>query len=62
MLCGQSPDADLYIQCLERIRYAKRDVDRFRQYGYDEHRLKAFLDKVIFESTSKIEKYMPTKI
>ena len=39
------PDADLYVQCLERIRYAKRDLDRFVQYGYTQQRLKGFLDK-----------------
>lgn len=36
------PDADLYIQCLERIRYAKRDRKEFEQYGYDINRLKTF--------------------
>lgn len=36
------PDADLYVQCMERIRYAYRDIDQFQQYGYDLERLKAF--------------------
>ena len=36
------PDADLYVQCLERIKYAHRDLDRFVQYGYDLERLKKF--------------------
>lgn len=39
------PDADLYVQCLERIKYAHRDLVQFTQYGYDQHRMKAFLDK-----------------
>jgi hypothetical protein len=36
------PDADLYIQCLERIKYAHRDIKHFEQYGYDLDRLKGF--------------------
>ncbi len=36
------PDADLYLQCLERLRYAHRDKDHFTQYGYDLDRMKAF--------------------
>ena len=36
------PDADLYIQCLERIKYALRDKAQFKQYGYDLNRLKGF--------------------
>ena len=36
------PDADLYVLCLERIRYAKRDRKEFEQYGYDINRLKTF--------------------
>lgn len=36
------PDADLYLQCMERIRYAHRDIDRFKRYGYDMDRLYAF--------------------
>jgi len=36
------PDADLYMLCLERIRYAHRDADLFNQYGYDMERLKRF--------------------
>lgn len=36
------PDADLYVQCLERIRYALRDIVQIEQYGYDKKRLKAF--------------------
>lgn len=39
------PDADLYVQSLERIRYAKRDIEQFAKYGYDKQRLKGFLDK-----------------
>ena len=36
------PDADLYLQCMERIKYAHRDIDRFKQYGYGLDRLKNF--------------------
>lgn len=36
------PDADLYLQCMERIRYAHRDIGLFEQYGYDLERLKKF--------------------
>jgi len=36
------PDADLYVQCIERIRYARRDMDKIGQYGYDLDRLKGF--------------------
>ncbi len=37
------PDADLYLQCMERIKYANRDIKQFEQYGYDKNKLKAFL-------------------
>ncbi len=37
------PDADLYLQCMERIRYAHRDLAHFKQYSYDGERLKRFL-------------------
>ncbi|MCO6478366.1 MAG: hypothetical protein J5I94_17180 [Phaeodactylibacter sp.] len=36
------PDADLYLQCMERIKYAQRDIQLFTQYGYDIERLKGF--------------------
>lgn len=36
------PDADLYLQCIERIKYAHRDHLYFRNYGYDIDRLKKF--------------------
>jgi hypothetical protein len=36
------PDADLYLQCMERIRNAHRDIQQFEQYGYDKERLKKF--------------------
>ena len=36
------PDADLYVQCMERIRYARRDIEKFEQYSYDLERLKGF--------------------
>jgi len=36
------PDADLYLQCVERIKYAKRDIQQFESYGYDLERLRKF--------------------
>lgn len=36
------PDADLYLQCMERIRWAHRDIKLFEKYGYDLDRLKKF--------------------
>lgn len=33
------PDADLYLQCIERIAYARRDIAHFKTYQYDEHKL-----------------------
>lgn len=36
------PDADLYLQCMERIRWAHRDIKLFEKYGYDLGRLKQF--------------------
>ncbi|MEY3050784.1 MAG: hypothetical protein RLY31_569 [Bacteroidota bacterium] len=36
------PDADLYLACMERIRYARRDQAEFEAYGYGLERLKAF--------------------
>ncbi|MCP3930215.1 MAG: hypothetical protein GY705_14070 [Bacteroidetes bacterium] len=39
------PDADLYLQCMESIRYAHRDISFFEQYGYGLSRLKGFKSK-----------------
>ena len=36
------PDADLYLQCMEHIRYALRDIQFFEQYGYGKDRLAVF--------------------
>lgn len=36
------PDADLYVQCLERLRYAVRDKEHFAKYGYKVDRIKKF--------------------
>lgn len=36
------PDADLYVQCLERIKHAHRDISYFTEYSYDLERLKKF--------------------
>ncbi len=36
------PDADLYLQCLERLKYAQRDAEYFQQYGYGPERIKTF--------------------
>jgi len=36
------PDADLYVQCVERIKYTHRDIAQFTTYSYDVERLKKF--------------------
>lgn len=36
------PDADLYLQSMERIKYAKRDIVDFEHYGYGMDRLQGF--------------------
>jgi len=36
------PDADLYLQSMERIKYAHRDITYFEQYSYNIDRLKKF--------------------
>lgn len=36
------PDADMYLQCMERIRYALRDIIQFETYSYTKERLKRF--------------------
>ena len=35
------PDADLYQQCIDRIRFALRDIKHFEQYSYGKDRLKS---------------------
>ncbi len=39
------PDADLYMQSIERIKYAHRDIKYFSQYSFDLERLKGFNNK-----------------
>lgn len=39
------PDADLYVQCIEKIKLAHQDQLQFGQYGYDLERLHKFLGK-----------------
>lgn len=39
------PDADLYQMCMDAIRLAKRDLEYFKTYDYDGHRLKGFHDR-----------------
>jgi hypothetical protein len=39
------PDADLYQMCMDAIRLAKRDLEHFKAYNYDGHRLKGFHDR-----------------
>lgn len=36
------PDADLYMQCMERIKYAERDIVNFTTYNYGQERIDAF--------------------
>ncbi|MFK7806409.1 MAG: hypothetical protein AB8F74_01285 [Saprospiraceae bacterium] len=38
------PDADLYVQCIERIKYASRDIAHFESYGYSKDKLSGFLN------------------
>jgi hypothetical protein len=38
------PDADLYMQCMERIRYAERDIADFTTYSFSQARVQAFKD------------------
>ena len=40
------PDADLYLQCKERLRYAKRDIKAFEDYGYSKEKMSAFYSMV----------------
>ncbi|MEO1437388.1 MAG: hypothetical protein AAFV80_17730 [Bacteroidota bacterium] len=37
------PDADLYIQCIDRLRMAKRDIEQFKTYGYGIERVNQFI-------------------
>jgi len=37
------PDADLYLQCMERIKYAQRDMGHFVKYGYSREKLNSFV-------------------
>ncbi len=39
------PDADLYIQCMEKIKFAHRDIKHFEQYSYSKSRLSGFLNQ-----------------
>ena len=36
------PDSELYIQCIEHIKLAKRDIEDFDTYSYDANRLAKF--------------------
>jgi len=36
------PDADLYVQCIERLKYAKRDLKEFKEYGYGKQKMETF--------------------
>lgn len=36
------PDSDLYVQCMERISYAKRDSKEFDSYAYTGHKINQF--------------------
>ena len=38
------PDADLYMQCMERIRYAERDIADFTTYSFGKERIQSFKD------------------
>ncbi len=47
------PDADLYVQSLERLRYAKRDIEQFEDYGYSKEKMMAF--KSMIEKFSRLK-------
>lgn len=36
------PDADLYVQCMERIQYIRRDQKEFQSYAYTESKIENF--------------------
>jgi hypothetical protein len=36
------PDADFYVLCLETVKFAHRDIEFFKSYGYDLEKLKGF--------------------
>lgn len=36
------PDADLYLECAERLKYAARDIDKFQDFGFSKDRLAIF--------------------
>lgn len=36
------PDAELYMQCMERIRYAERDIEDFTSYAFNQERIDGF--------------------
>lgn len=37
------PDADLYVRCMETARFAARDVEEFKKYGYAAEKLSGFI-------------------
>ncbi len=39
------PDADLYVQCIERLKYAKRDIKSFIEYGYDKDKMESLFTR-----------------
>ena len=39
------PDADLYLQCMDRIRFALRDIEQFKNYGVTKEKLKSLQTK-----------------
>jgi len=39
------PDADLYVQCIERLKYAKRDLKQFEEYGYGKTKMETFFGR-----------------
>ena len=39
------PDADLYVRCAETARYAARDIEEFKKYGYAAEKLTGFINQ-----------------
>ena len=39
------PDADLYTSCMQTIRFAHRDIEQFKQYGFSADKLTGFANQ-----------------
>ena len=39
------PDADLYVSCIQCIKFAHRDIEHFKQYGYSPDKITGFANQ-----------------